>query len=102
MMDFIKRLVPTVLFAGLITYFGYHAMNGEQGILNWIVVKNRIAETETELASTIAQREQLEATALRLRSDSLDLDYVEERARTILNVAHPRDFIVRTEAPAER
>ena len=27
-------------------------------------------------------------------SDSLDLDYVEERARTILNVAHPRDFIV--------
>ena len=101
-MDFLKRLVPTVLFAGLITYFGYHAMNGEQGILNWIVVKNRIAETEVELAATIAEREALEATALRLRSDSLDLDYVEERARNILNVAHPRDFIVRLDTPAER
>ncbi|MEE2567506.1 FtsB family cell division protein [Hyphobacterium marinum] len=101
-MAFIKRILPTFAFAMLIAYFGYHALNGEQGVLNWIVVKNRIVETEAELAATVAERESLELRAERLRSDSLDLDYMEERARAILNVAHPRDFIVKTDARADR
>jgi cell division protein FtsB len=99
-MAFFKRILPTFAFAMLIAYFSYHALNGEQGVLNWIVVKNRIAETEVELAAARAERLDLEARAERLRSDSLDLDYVEERSRAILNVAHPRDFIVKTDARA--
>tara|TARA_R110002072_G_scaffold9434_1_gene45742 strand:+ start:147 stop:452 length:306 start_codon:yes stop_codon:yes gene_type:complete len=101
-MGFFKRILPTFAFAMLIAYFGYHALNGEQGVLNWIVVKNRIVETEAELAATEAERMALEVRAERLRSDSLDLDYMEERARAILNVAHPRDFIVKTDARADR
>ena len=92
--DAIKRILPSVFLAVAIAYFGYHALTGEQGVLNWIVVKNDLHAAEIELAETRSEREALEVTASRLRSDSLDLDYVEERARTILNVAHPRDFIV--------
>ena len=78
------------------------ALTGEQGVLNWIVVKNEIRAAEAELAIAVAEREQLEETAARLRSDSLDLDYVEERARDILNVAHPREFIVEIEPSPQR
>ena len=102
MVDAIKRWVPSFFLAVAIAYFGYHALTGEQGVLNWLVVKNEIRETEIALAEARAERERLEATAARLRSDSLDLDYVEERARDILNVAHPREFIVEIEPEPQR
>jgi len=100
-LDAIKRFSTTAFLAIAIAYFGYHALTGEQGVLNWIVVKNEISETQSELALAQAEREALEVTAARLRSDSLDIDYVEERARDILNVAHPREFIVEID-PADR
>lgn len=98
----LKQLIPTMLFAAMIAYFGYHALNGEQGVLNWLVVQNQINETEIELASAQAEREALEVRAARLRADSLDLDYVEERATALLNIAHPRDFVVDIETPDPR
>jgi cell division protein FtsB len=98
----LKQLIPTMLFAAMIAYFGYHALNGEQGVLNWLVVQNQINETEIELASAQAEREALEVRAARLRADSLDLDYVEERATALLNIAHPRDFVVDIETPDQR
>lgn len=101
-MDAIKRFGTSVFLAVTIAYFGYHALTGEQGVLNWIVVENEIRAAEAELDIAIAQRERLETTAARLRSDSLDLDYVEERARDILNVAHPREFIVEIEPQPQR
>ena len=101
-MDFIKRYGTSAFLAVAIAYFGYHALTGEQGVLNWIVVKNDIRIAEAELAVAVAEREALEDTAARLRSDSLDLDYVEERARAILNVAHPREFIVDLEPAPQR
>lgn len=101
-MQSLKRLIPSFLFAMMIAYFGYHALNGEQGVLNWLVVQNQINEVEVELAEAQAEREALEVRAARLRSDSLDLDYVEERATALLNIAHPRDFVVDIAAPEER
>lgn len=98
----VKRLFPSMIFAMMIAYFGYHALNGEQGVLNWLVVQNQINEMEVELAEAQAEREGLEIRAARLRSDSLDLDYVEERATALLNIAHPRDFVVEIEAPEHR
>ena len=100
--DSVKQLVPSFFLAVAIAYFGYHALTGEQGVLNWIVVQNEIHEVELELAEARAEREALELTAARLRSESLDLDYVEERARAILNVAHPREFHVRIDPDPAR
>ena len=101
-MDAIKRFSTSALLAIAIAYFGYHALTGEQGVLNWIVVENEIAAAEAELQLARTEREALEVTAARLRSDSLDIDYVEERARDILNVAHPREFIVEIEPDPRR
>ena len=53
----VKRLFPSMLFAMMIAYFGYHALNGEQGVLNWLVVQNQINEMEVELAEAQAERE---------------------------------------------
>ncbi len=96
-MNAIRRFIPSFILALVISYFGYHALTGEQGLLNWIVVENEIHSVEAELALARAERERLELNKARLANESLDLDYLDERARAILNVAHPRDFIVEIE-----
>lgn len=101
-MDAIKRFIPSFFIAMAIAYFGYHALTGEQGVLNWLVIENEIRETEIQLADARAERERMEEIAARLRSDSLDLDYLDERARDVLNVAHPRDFIVEIDTSIRR
>jgi len=100
--DAIKRFIPSFFIAMAIAYFGYHALTGEQGVLNWLVIENEIRETEIQLADARAERERMEEIAARLRSDSLDLDYLDERARDVLNVAHPRDFIVEIDTSIRR
>ena len=101
-MDAIKRFIPSFFIAMAIAYFGYHALTGEQGVLNWLVIENEIRETEIQLADARAERERMDEIAARLRSDSLDLDYLDERARDVLNVAHPRDFIVEIDTSIRR
>lgn len=101
-MDAIKRFIPSFFISMAIAYFGYHALTGEQGVLNWLVIENEIRETEIQLADARAERERMEEIAARLRSDSLDLDYLDERARVVLNVAHPRDFIVEIDTSIRR
>ncbi len=97
-MGAIKRAIPTILLAGLVVYFGYHGLTGEQGALAWAGYKTRIAELEAELAIIQAEREQLENRASRLRDASLDLDLVDERARELLNVSAPDEYVIRTDS----
>lgn len=100
----LKRFAPTVLIAGAIAYLGYHAMEGDQGLYSYWMTLARIAETENELVMARAERLALEDKAMRLSPDqgALDLDYVEERARDVLNFAHPDEIIVRIEPQSAR
>ncbi len=84
-----------MLLAGLVFYFGYHGLNGEQGMLAWAAYNDRIGELEAELAIVRAERAQLENRASRLRDASLDLDLIDERARDMLNVARPDEYVIR-------
>lgn len=97
-MGAIKKAIPTVLLAGLVAYFSYHGMTGEQGVLAWAGYKARITELEQELLIVRAEREALENRAARLRDASLDLDLVDERARELLNVSSPDDYVIRLDA----
>ncbi|PWE17832.1 hypothetical protein DDZ18_05855 [Marinicauda salina] len=96
----LKGFLAPAIWAVVISYLGYHALHGEQGYLNYVVVKGRIAEAEAELAAVRAERAALEDRVARLSpsGDGLDLDYVEERAREVLNFAHPDEIIVKIES----
>jgi len=97
----LKRFSLTAGLAMLIAYFGYHAMNGEQGVYNHASIQIQIAAVEAELAATRAQRERMEDRVARLdeRTGAVDVDYLEERARAVLRFAHPSEIVVLTEAP---
>ncbi len=90
----LKRYWLTMIFAAGIVYFGVHGLVGEQGALAWAGHQRRIERLEAGLEILYAQRAALEARAARLRPATLDRDFLDERARALLNVAHPRDLVI--------
>jgi cell division protein FtsB len=77
----------TALSIGLgaaILYLGAHAVTGRQGLVAYVDLQAQERTLESRLDGVEAERAQLEARAARLRPETLDLDYLDERARVTL------------------
>lgn len=85
--------VPALLGAAIL-YFSYHALAGNQGLAAWSELQTRETQLQKELASLQAQHDALDKSLSRLRDGSLDLDYVEEIARTKLSYVRPDEVLV--------
>lgn len=83
-----------MLGACLAGYFVYHAVQGDRGIVAWMQLNQQIRVAQAELAKTDAERQQMEQRVALLSNTSLDLDMLEERARVMLNFAHPDDLVI--------
>ena len=91
-----------MLGACLAGYFVYHAVQGDRGIVAWMQLNQQIRVAEDERAKTDAEREGMEQRVALLSNSSLDLDMLEERARVMLNFAHPDDLMIfLNQAPAK-
>lgn len=95
----LKPLVPTAILAALIAYFAFHALTGDRGMLSGEERDAVLAKRQSELAHVRAERMDLEARARLLRNTSLSADLLEERARSLLGFADPRDYAIRTTKP---
>jgi len=89
-----KRWAPTFALVAAIGYFSAHALTGERGLVAWAGYKHRLDGLEIQLVSVEAERQGLETRAARLRDASLDLDYLDERARALLGVGAPGDILI--------
>jgi cell division protein FtsB len=90
-----KPFAPTAALLMLIVYFGFHAFTGDRGLLLRSQRQTTLAAREAELNSVRTQRMDLEARARLLRDESLSADLLEERARSLLGLADPRDYVIR-------
>ena len=88
--------LPTAALAFLIFYFGFHAMTGDRGLLTWSQRNETLAVKKAQLTRLQAERRDLQARARLLRDGSLSADLLEERARSLLGFADPRDYVIRT------
>jgi cell division protein FtsB len=92
------KAVKAILFPGaigaLILYFSYHALAGDQGLARWTELQGEEEKLQTEIVKLKAEREALEASLVRLRDRTMDLDYVEEIARTKLSYVRPDEVLV--------
>ena len=91
----LRPYFPTAALALLIFYFGFHAFTGDQGLLSSNQRSEALTAKTRELAALRAQRQDLEVRARLLRDTSLSADLLEERARSLLGFADPRDYVVR-------
>jgi cell division protein FtsB len=86
-------LIPLVGIA-VIGYFVYHGLHGARGFWASKQLEAEVATLEQELTDLRRERAALENHVSLLRPESLDPDMLEERARVLLNVAHPNDIVI--------
>jgi cell division protein FtsB len=91
----LRSYLPTAALGLLILYFAVHAFTGDQGLLTSGQRDATLVEKTRELAQLTAQRQDLEKRAHLLRETSLSRDLLEERARSLLGFADPRDYVIR-------
>ncbi|HZJ11053.1 MAG TPA: septum formation initiator family protein [Methyloceanibacter sp.] len=83
-----------LLACGAAGYFGYHLHIGDHGLKARADLERRKEVLEGELAGLKEVKDRLERDVALLRPESLDPDMLDERARAILNLAHPDDLVM--------
>ena len=91
-----RRTILTALglytFAALfIGYFGVNAFTGAHGLRAQADLDKQLASMDGELAHLKAERAVWERRVALLRSDKIDPDMLDERARALLGYVDPRD-----------
>ena len=81
-----------VLAALLIGYFGVNAFSGNHGLNAKQDIDQQIGALSSELAKVQVERKQWERRVALLKPRGLDPDMLDERARALLDYAHPNDL----------
>lgn len=92
-----RHAILTVLglyvFAALfIGYFAVNAFTGNHGLRAQADLDQQLAAMQAELSTIKAERAVWERRVALLRSDRIDPDMLDERARTLIGYADPRDL----------
>jgi len=92
-----RRAILTALclyvFAALfIGYFAVNAFTGNHGLRAQQSLDLQYFTTQRELAAVRAERAEWDRRVAPLRSDKIDPDMLDERARALIGYADPRDL----------
>ncbi len=91
---FFTALGLYVLAGLLIGYFAVNAYTGSRGLRARQVIDQRIATLTQKIDAAKAERAQWERRVALLKSDHIDRDMLDERARALLDYADPRDLVL--------
>ena len=89
----LSAVVPA-FFLGLVGYFGWNATQGERGLQAYALRQEQLRIVQADLARVMLERDTWERRVAGLKTQRLDPDTLDERARSMLNVADPADIVV--------
>jgi cell division protein FtsB len=96
-----KAAVAPLVFLALVGYFGWNATQGNRGLVAYAQRQQLLAQAQADQAKALAERDAWARRVTGLRPNHLDADTLDERARSMLNLAEPNDIIV-PYAPQDR
>ena len=76
-----------------ILYLGAHAVTGRQGLVAYVGLQAQERVLTGQLAALQVEQAALEVRAGRLKESSLDLDYLDERARVLLAAGDQHELV---------
>ena len=91
--SFLTGLALYTMAAAMIGYFGINAYTGRYGLNARQELDQEIIALTAELARLKKERAESEQRVSLLRSDRVDPDMLDERARYQLDYANPRDLV---------
>src|SRR4051794_22946801 len=92
--SFLNALALYTIAALVIGYFGVNAYTGSRGLKAKQDLDQQTAQLTGELTALKAERGEWQRRVALLRSESLDPDMLDERARALLDYADPRELIL--------
>ena len=95
------RAIIVLLTCALgLLYVGYQSVQGERGLLGWVERSAEVEKSRAEVAALAEERARLERRVSQLRTESLDLDLLDQEARRMLNLGHPDEEVLFHDRPA--
>jgi len=91
----LNALALYTVAALVIGYFGINAYTGNRGLKAKQDLDQQIAQLTGEVVALRSERADWERRVGLLKSESLDPDMLDERARALLGYADPRDLVLR-------
>jgi len=95
----LNALLLYALAALLIGYFGVNAYSGNRGLKAKEAIDRQMAELNADLQRLKLEHGQWERRIALLKSDDIDPDMLDERARALLGYADPNDLTLMIAAP---
>ena len=92
----LRAAAAPLFFFSLVGYFGWSATQGDHGLVAYAHRQQLLKQAQSDLAQVQAERTAWEYRVAALRTDHLDADMLDERARAMLNLSDPADIIVPT------
>ncbi len=89
----VRATVAPALFLTLVAYFGWNATQGDRGLQSYAMRQEQLKGVQADLKRVETERDLLERRVAGLRTQRLDPDTLDERARAMLNVADPSDLV---------
>lgn len=106
LLDELKRrardVIGPVLGFCTVGYFVYHSVEGDRGLFALLRLSEQIQEARAQLDELTAERKTLELRVSNLRPEHLDADMLDERARSVLNLARPDEIVILDPSPESK
>ena len=91
----LSRRAAGPLFCVLILfYLGFHAISGERGVFALFKETRKLEQLTVELENVKERRQLLEGKVKRMSSHSLDLDMLDEQARSTIGFAGKDEVVI--------
>ena len=90
----VRAALPPLLFLSLVGYFGWNATQGEHGLRSYRNQLTLLDRADAMKAAAIAEQASWMQRVSGLRDGGLDADTLDERSRSMLNLAEPNELVV--------
>ena len=89
-----RPAMARLMLAAVLVYFGYHAFQGDHGLVASRNIDGKIAVLENKLDKLTTERSFWEKRIQQMRLETVNGDLLEERMRAALNLAHPNEIML--------
>ncbi len=93
-MEKFKKSGFMLVFGVFSFYFIVNAIKGDRGFFKYLYLKNKVEHALVERERYAMIKKDLERKVAMLSEESLDLDYLEERAKIVLNMAGEGEYVI--------
>ncbi len=88
------RFVLPVITVAFLSYFGYHSIHGDFGLIATEEFEHQRIERQAELDGLTGKRKALELQVSLLSDGSMEKDILDEKARYELNVSRADEIVI--------